>query len=293
MPALMDVASSMLRSALTVAPGMKMVASDLANIEGRFAAWVAGETWKVKAFQAFDEGRGHDLYLVGAARVLGKNVKDVTPGERQGQGKIPELACSYGGAVGAFNAMAKIYGLELTEARALEIVKGWRKANPAIVNLWYELERQAKRAVSRPGVRMEAADGKILMQRDGSWLRVRLPSGRYLCYPGVDTDEAGALTYMGVNQYSRRWERLSTYGGKLFENICQAGSRDVLAHNMAQAEAEGYSIVLTVHDELVCEVSDEEVFTAGRLSAIMSTVPAWATGLPLAAAGWEGQRYKK
>ena len=310
----MNTAANCTRGALTVGPGKKMVSSDLANIEGRFLAWLAGEEWKLRAFRAFDTLRwnpdgtpmmvrnkkgeleqareGPDLYHVGASEVLGIKVEDVTDDQRQAQGKVPELACGYQGAVGAFQSMARIYGLEMSDARALEIVKAWRKKNKHIVELWYETERAAIRAAEQPGLRVEAAGGKLVFQRDGSWLRMRLPSGRCLCYPGVAVEE-GKLTYMGVNQYTRKWERLHTYGGKLIENATQGGARDVLAHNMAEAEAAGFEITLTVHDELVTETIDSGQFTSERLSAIMSTVPPWATGLPLAASGWEGQRYRK
>ena len=288
----MNTAANCTRGALTVGPGKKMVSSDLANIEGRFLAWLAGEEWKLQAFRAFDAGTGPDLYYVGAAEVLGIPLEAVTKDQRQSHGKTPELACGYQGAVGAFQAMARIYGLEMSDARALEIVKAWRKKNKHIVELWYETERAAIRAAEQPGLRVEAAGGKLVFQRDGSWLRMRLPSGRCLCYPGVAVEE-GKLTYMGVNQYTRKWERLHTYGGKLIENATQGGARDVLAHNMAEAEAAGFEITLTVHDELVTETIDSGQFTSERLSAIMSTVPPWATGLPLAASGWEGQRYRK
>jgi DNA polymerase len=120
-----------------------------------------------------------------------------------------------------------------------------------------------------------------------------LPSGRYLCYPNPWIDDDGKLSYEGINLYTRKWERLHTYGGKLIENATQGGARDVLAHNMAEAEAAGYEIVLTCHDELVTETPDSGQFTVDRLSSIMTTVPPWATGLPLAASGWEGQRYRK
>jgi DNA polymerase len=288
----MNTAANCTRGALTVGPGKKMVSSDLANIEGRFLAWLAGEEWKLQAFRAFDAGTGPDLYYVGASEVLNIPIDQVTADQRQAQGKVPELACGYQGAVGAFQAMARIYGLEMSDARALEIVKAWRKKNKHIVELWYETERAAIRAAEQPGLRVEAAGGKLVFQRDGSWLRMRLPSGRCLCYPGVAVEE-GKLTYMGVNQYTRKWERLHTYGGKLIENATQGGARDVLAHNMAEAEAAGFEITLTVHDELVTETIDSGQFTSERLSAIMSTVPPWATGLPLAASGWEGQRYRK
>lgn len=292
MPSVMEAASGMVRSALMAEPGFKLVSADLSNIEGRFAAWLANETWKLDAFRKFDAGEGPDLYLVGASEVLGKPVAEVTKEERQSHGKTPELACGFQGAVGAFQAMARVFGMEMADKRALEIVKAWRKKNPNIVDLWYELERQAIKAVDNPGKPYRAADDKLIMQRDGAWLRIRLPSGRYLCYPGAALEE-GKLTYMGTNQYTRRFERIHTYGGKLFENAVQAGSRDVLAWNMLAAEKEGYEIRLSVHDELVTQTLDSGQFTADRLADIMSTVPVWAKGLPLAASGWEGQRYRK
>ena len=286
----MDVTANTIRGVLGAEPDHKLVSSDLSNIEGRCLAWLAGEAWKLEAFRAYDAGEGPDLYIVGAATVLGIDIEDVTADDRQKQGKVPELACGYQGAVGAFQAMARIYGMEMSDKRALEIVKAWRKANPNIVDLWYGLERAAIRAVDNPGLRVE--HGKLVLQRDGSWLRMKLPSGRLLCYPGVQLVD-GKLTYMGENNYTRKWERLTTYGGKLVENATQAMARDVLAWNMREAEDAGFSIALTVHDELVTQTIDSGQFTSERLSAIMSTVPPWATGLPLAASGWEGQRYRK
>ena len=254
--------------------------------------------------------RRHDVEeLVGGGLDLRANSGTVGQAELQTQRRVWDLLncgplhrftaggrlvhnCGYQGAVGAFQSMARIYGLEMSDARALEIVKAWRKKNKNIVDLWYEAERAAIRAAEQPGLRVEVAGGKLVFQRDGSWLRMRLPSGRCLCYPGVAVED-GKLTYMGVNQYTRRFEQLHTYGGKLIENATQAGARDVLAHNMAEAEASGFEIVLTCHDELVTETIDSGQFTSQRLSDIMSTVPPWATGLPLAASGWEGQRYRK
>ncbi len=123
-------------------------------------------------------------------------------------------------------------------------------------------------------------------------MRVQLPSGRYLCYAGAHLD-GDTIKYLGVNQYSRKWGKLSTYGGKLAENVTQAFSRDILAHGMTLAEDAGYKVVLSVHDELLTETPDTTEFTHKRLSEIMSEVPWWATGLPLAAAGFEAYRYRK
>jgi DNA polymerase len=131
------------------------------------------------------------------------------------------------------------------------------------------------------------------MRRDGAWLRIVLPSGRALCYPSPAVDESGKVSYMGINQYSRKWQRLKTYGGKLAENITQAVARDVLASSMQPIEDAGYRIVLTVHDEIIAEAPDAPEFNPDHLASLMATAPSWAEGLPLAAAGFEAYRYRK
>ncbi len=287
----MDLITSAIRGCIVAPKGRKLVIADLSNIEGRMLAWLAGETWKVEAFAAFDRGIGHDLYKITAASILGKKPEDITKDERQVSGKIPELSCGYQGALGAFKTMGALYGVDLPDNTVLSIVKAWRAKHPNIVKLWYGLENACRDAVHSPGVVKRV--GKLAIQRDGVWLRIRLPSGRYLCYPGVECDDAGKLSYLGVNQYTRKWERLRTYGGKLVENVTQAASRDVLCYGMKLAEESGYPVVLHVHDELICEVPDRPDYNVARLSAIMSTNPPWAEGLPLAAAGFETHRYRK
>jgi DNA polymerase len=106
-------------------------------------------------------------------------------------------------------------------------------------------------------------------------------------------DDSGKLSYMGLNQYTRKWERLNTYGGKLTENLTQAMSRDVLAHSMPLIEAAGYQIVLTVHDEIIAEAPDSPEYNVEHLASLMAKVPSWVDGLPLAAAGFETYRYRK
>ncbi len=134
--------------------------------------------------------------------------------------------------------------------------------------------------------------GKVMLRRDGAWLRVILPSGRALCYVSPK-DDGKQLSYMGIDPYTRRWQRRKTYGGDVFEGICQGGARDIMASSMPRAEAAGYSVVLTCHDELICEAPDRAEFNAAGLSKIMSTNPPWAEGLPLAAGGFEAYRYRK
>lgn len=166
----------------------------------------------------------------------------------------------------------------------------WREAHPATATLWRDIEDGVRAAILNRGD--EFFVRKLRVRCDGAWLRIGLPSGRWLCYPSPKLDDDG-ISYMGINQYSRKWERLRTYGGKLVENATQAVARDVLAGNMPAIEAAGYQIVLTVHDENITEAPDTPEFNHEHLAALMAAVPDWANGLPLAAAGFEATRYRK
>jgi DNA polymerase bacteriophage-type len=328
----METASNALRGVIVAPPGKKLVVADLSNIEGRVLAWLAGETWKLKAFEAFDRGEGPDLYKVTAGRILGKAPEDVTKKERQEVGKVAELALGYEGGVGAFLTFATAYGIDLDALAAIArenleprvvtdsaglydwfkeqkksthgldkltwigidaIKRAWREAHPATAQLWKDLGDDAREAFFNPG--MIVGSGKLAWQRKGSWLLMRLPSGRCLCYPAASFD-SGKLSYKGVNQYTRQWDRISSYGGKLAENATQATARDVLAAGMLQAENNGFDIVLSVHDELITEVFDKRLAKDAAELAFWMTYQGgfqWAEGLPLAAAGFETYRYRK
>jgi DNA polymerase len=125
-----------------------------------------------------------------------------------------------------------------------------------------------------------------------SWLLITLPSGRTLCYPSPKVVEDG-ITYMGIDQFTRKWVRVHTHGGKLFENLCQAIARDVMAANMPLIDAAGYKIVLTVHDEIIAEAPDSTEYNVDHMAALLATPPSWAPDMPLAAAGFETYRYRK
>jgi DNA polymerase len=177
------------------------------------------------------------------------------------------------------------------------IVQAWRKAHPATKKLWYDVEGAVRSAVRAPKesfevrglLRVDSAKGPD----DVDYVRIRLPSGRYLCYRNMHIDGTGNLLYEGVDQYTRQWKLLETYYGKLVENIVQAVARDVFMTGMRRAEEAGYPVVLRVHDELVCEVPDTADFTDKALADMMSENPSWSVGLPLSAAGFETYRYRK
>ena len=325
----MDLASDSIRGCIVPSIDRKLVCADLANIEGRVLAWLGGEQWKLDAFRAYDAGTGDDLYKVAYARAFGIKPSEVTKEQRQ-TGKCMELALGYQGAVGAFHTFATAYGIDLErlakivpnnvpkevweqstqwreKARKLKMPSHglsdaawiacdalknmWRRAHPGTVSLWKEVEAGAVQAITSPMTRVQVRN--LLMRREGNWLRVKLPSGRSLCYPSVRIDDEGKVSYLGMNQFTRRFERIGTYGGKGVENFCQAIARDVLAHGMVLAEQNSYHVVASVHDELICEAPDSPLFTAHHLSQLMATVPTWAQGLPLAAEGFEAKRYRK
>lgn len=327
----MELASSAIRGTIVAPKGKKLVIADLSNIEGRDQAWLAGEAWKLKAFRDFDAGDGPDLYKLAYSKSFGVKPDDVTKDQRQ-VGKVQELALGYEGGVGAFVTFAAAYGIDLEELarQAIRTVpestlgqahimlqwhreKGrnpphdfgltdqawlvcesfklaWRSAHPAIAFCWGDIKATALEAIENPGNTLPC--GRLKVRRDGNWLRIGLPSGSAMCYPAPQIVD-GEITYMGMNQYSRKWSRLKTYGGKLFENVCQSVARDVMAHNMPRIEAAGYDIVLTVHDEVICEAPDSSEFNSNELSSLLAAAPPWAHDMPLAAAGFETDRYKK
>ena len=328
MSTVMDLTSSAIRGVIVAPAGKKLVVADLSNIEGRMLAWLAGEEWKLQAFRDFDLGKGADLYKLAYAKAFDVDPATVDKEQRQ-IGKVMELMLGYQGGIGAFLTGAATYGFDVEDLgrRALPSIPAdvleesreflawmrqkkrdtyglsdnafmvcdslkrmWRRAHSATSTWWPELERICIQAVQWPNETLTCRRHKI--RRDGAWLRILLPSGRYLCYPSPQAED-NKLTYMGIDQYTRQWQRLKTYGGKLAENITQAAARDVLASSMQPIEDEGYEIVLTVHDEIIAEAPDTDQFTTGHMAALMSAVPSWAAGLPLAAAGFEGYRYRK
>lgn len=322
------------RGAIVAPPGKKLVVSDLSNIEGRVAAWLAGEEWKLDAFRAYDNKTGHDLYAVAYAKAFDVTPEEVMENKKNGDGimrqigKVMELMLQYEGGVGAFLTGADTYGIDLddlaerayhlipddvrSEARSAwgwavkerrtqglkekayvvcdSLKRMWRRQHPEIQSYWTELLEAAMSAVLNPGTVFRAR--KLKFYCKGPWLRMVLPSGRSVVYARPHVKD-GKLRYWGVNPKTKKWQVESTYGGKLFENACQAVARDVMGANMPAIEAALYAIILSVHDELLTETPDTEEFTAEGLSRLLSTNPPWADGLPLAAGGFEAHRYKK
>ena len=285
----MEVTSAALRGALVAPPGKKLVVADLNAIEGRVAAWVAGEQWKRDAY-----ARGDDLYVLAYAASFHKRPEDVTKAERQ-IGKVEELALGFGGAAGAFGTMAAMYGVELPDDEVRAVVKAWRAANPKIVAAWWRLEDCVKQLATCSGTAgMDLPQLQLPVRKQGSWLRIILPSGRSLSYAQPKIED-GQFTYTGLNHYTHKWERIRSYGGKLFENVVQAIARDVLVEGMKRVQQhELFDIVLTVYDEIITEAPHYPCRSdVDALISLMTTIPHWAPGLPLAAGGFETYRYYK
>jgi len=302
----MSMLSKCLRGFFMPAKGKALVGGDYSAIEGRGAAWLAGEEWKLKAFRDYDAGTGPGIYELTAARILHTSVDAITPEQRQAYGKVPELALGYQGGVGAFQTMAKTYGVKLDDERADQIKNEWRALHPKIKATWYALQDAAINAVRSPGDVYQAghAARPAKFKKVGSFLWCLLPSDRALCYPYpklLPGKYGEQLTYMCVPSpddkkkgkivadphNTANWARVATYGGSLLENITQAICRDILAEAMLRLDDAGFSAVLHVHDEIVCEVFDlgdgmDAEMDAAEMTSVMGEVPAWATGFPIA-----------
>lgn len=309
----LDALSYILRGLIKAPPGKKIVAADFTSIEGVVLPWLAGEQFKLDAFRRYIAGKGPDMYIVAASGIYGIPVEQMSkkthPAERQ-IGKVAELACGYGGGVGAFQVMAHGYGVKVSDTKADEIKTAWREAHTNVVKFWKALENAALDAIAYPGKVFAAGDIKYRVV--GSFLWCQLPSGRALCYPypairpvmtpwGEWKDAVTFKTQPNQSNFRKIvddgtntsvWARISTYGGGLAENVTQAASRDLLAEAMFRLEDAGYPIILHVHDENVSEV-DEDFGSVDEYEEIMSELPPWAKGLPVACSGFEGERYKK
>lgn len=287
---LLAAVASSLRGCIVPRPGRKLAVADFSQIEARVVAWLAGEDAVLHAFRT-----GQDVYKLAAAGIFNCRPEEVTPDQRQ-IGKVAVLALGYGGGKGAFKIMAAAYGMSISDAEAEEIKVAWRAANAQIVRLWHELERACKDVIQNGGVRDV---GRLRVGMWGPHMAIRLPSGRSLFYRDVrlDDDDDGfgpRITYMGLNQYTQKWERLDTYGGKLVENVTQATARDCMAHVMLEADDRGHQTILTVHDELLTEppAAEADARLDDLLGLMAAPIP-WAPGLPTKGDGWVGDRYRK
>ena len=280
-----DVLSQLIRTAFVAKPGHTFLVSDYAAIEARVIAYLAGEKWRMDVF-----AQGGDIYCSSASQMFKVPVvKHGENGHLRQKGKIAELACGYGGGVGAL----KSFGADkmgLTEDEMLQIVTQWRQASPTIPRFWRDTENAAKRALENPGRTFTLPCG-VKYLRDADALRCRLPSGRILSYWGARLDNDGSICFMGQNQTTRKWEKTETWGGKLVENIVQAYARDCLAVALLRLDEAGYKITFHVHDEIIAEAPDGSRWE--DMAEIMGRPIPWAPGLLLRGDGYSTKFYMK
>ena len=279
-----DVLSQLIRTAFIPKDGRKFIVADFSAIEARVLSWLAKEQWRMDVF----EGNG-DIYCATAGRMFHCNVvKHGENGHLRQKGKQAELACGYGGSLGALKAFDALEsGMKEEELKPL--VDAWRAANPNIVDFWWAVDRAAKDCIKERSKKM--THGIQFIYQSGMMF-IELPSGRRLAYvkPRIGENQFGgeSITYMGLD-LSKKWARIESYGPKLVENITQAISRDILCYAMQTLRS--MDIVAHVHDELIIEC-DERVSLSAVCEQMVRTPP-WAEGLLLHADGFECAFYQK
>lgn len=270
----------LVRATVFASLGHVFVVEDFSSVEARATAWLARDD---KALEVFRSGK--DPYKVAATAIFEVEYDAVEKHQRQ-VGKVAELALGYQGGAGAFENMAKVYRLDLSGLDVPKIIKAWRELHAPIRDLWYVCERAFKAAVEYRA--MAVGPLRFVHANNADAVAVFLPSGRPIVYNEPRIGEDGHASYLGTKA------REHIYGGKLVENIVQALCRDLMAEAMIRAEAIGLSVVLTVHDEIVCEVPEQYAQQAkDALHKAMLDLPSWAVGMPIQAAGWVGRRYRK
>ncbi|HBF0751776.1 TPA: DNA polymerase [Clostridioides difficile] len=285
-----DVLSQLIRTAFIPSEGHRFIVSDFSAIEARVIAWLAGEKWRLDVFNSHGK-----IYEASASQMFKIPIENIKKGsELRQKGKLAELSNGYGGSVGALISMGAIK-MWLKEEELQPIVTAWRNANPNITKFWWDVDKAAKKAIKDRTI-VEIQHGIKFIYNPGV-LFIELPSSRRLSYlrPKIEphtTFSGDKITYEGMEQTSKQWKRIDTYGPKLVENIVQATARDCLREAMFNVTDAGYSIVMHVHDELVIDV-DKKGGSLEEVNSIMGKEISWAKGLPLKADGYECDYYKK
>lgn len=284
--------SELIRTALIAEEGQRFIVSDFSAIEARVSAWFANEEWRLKVFR-----EGGDIYCASASQMFKVPVvKGGINGDLRQKGKVAELALGYGGGVNALKAFGADK-MGMSNEEMAQTVDQWRTASPNICAIWSSLDRAMKRCIVHRATTVDTVGG-VRFRWDNGIVWMRLPSGREMAYYHPEYGESrytkGKMTisYMGVGQKTRKWERIETWGGRIFENLVQATARDCLRDTMLRLEEAGWDIRGHVHDEVICS----EPYggkTVEDMCAIFAQPITWAPGLPLTGAGYETPFYKK
>ena len=282
-----NVLSELIRTAFIPKPGCRFVVADFSAIEARVMGWLSGEEWVLDVFRG--DGK---LYEMTASRMFGIPMSEIGKGSpERAKGKVASLSCQYGGSTNGLISMGAL-DMGLTEDELPPLVAAWRKANPHMVQFWWDVDAAAIKAVRE---KQKTRVGKIIFEYKSGILFITLPSGRKLSYvkPRMAVNKFGrdGLTYEGISE-NKKWSRIETYGPKLVENIVQGTARDLLAEAMLRVEEKGYPIVMHCHDEIIAEVP-EGSGSVDEMCEIMAIQPKWADGLPLRADGYECKFYQK
>ena len=294
--------SQLIRTAFVAAPGNVLIDADFSAIEARVISWLAGEEWRLEVFRTHGK-----IYEASASQMFGVPLERIVKGNpeyalRQ-RGKVAELALGYQGGVGAMRTMdTGMLLVDLPDEEIQDIVNKWRSTNPRIRELWYSFDGAATQVINNGGsvrVRCCTFSRECDCIRGTTCLTITLPSGRKLYYvdPAITENRWGnpSISYMGMDQKTKRWKRIETYGGKLVENVVQAIARDCLAQAIDRLEAAGLPVVFHVHDEVVIDTKPfaDSKAMLDKVIEIMATPISWAAGLPLGADGWVGTFFKK
>ena len=295
-----DTLSQLIRTAFIAAPGNVLIDADFSAIEARVISWLAGEEWRLEVFRTHGK-----IYEASASQMFGVPIEKIKKGNpeyslRQ-KGKVAELALGYQGSTGALINMGAL-DMGISEDDLPDIVSRWRDANKRIRDLWYKVDSAAVQVITQGGsvgVNSLVFSHEWDANQNTDYLTVMLPSGRKLYYnsPQIGENQWGnpSISYMGMDQTTKRWKRIETYGGKLVENCVQAIARDCLAQAIEHLETEGLPVVFHIHDEVVIDVkprADRDTML-NTVVKIMSRPVPWAPGLPLNADGWVGTFFKK
>lgn len=279
-----DTLSQLVRTAFIPPEGKLFYVADFSAIEARVIAWLAGEKWRMELFK-----NGGDIYCMSASQMFNVPVeKHGVNGHLRQKGKVAELACGYGGGVGALKAMGALE-MGLKEDELQPLVTAWRNSNPNIVKFWWAVDNAAMIAIKE---RIPTETHGLKFTCSSGMLFITLPSGRKLAYvkPRIGMNQFGgeSVTYEGIGA-TKKWERIESYGPKFVENIVQAIARDILCYAMKTLQH--CSILMHIHDEVVIEADPRMSLDA--VCELMERTPPWAKGLLLQAAGYTSSFYKK